>query len=78
MFYYISCKRDLINAINIPSVTSKVSRNRSSSLTKANASSTSNPRQNARKKSAAFCNEPISVVSAQVFISNIYIIKQLL
>jgi hypothetical protein len=47
-------------------VTSNVSKNKSSNRTRARASSTSKPSTNAFIKSAAFCNDPISGVSAQV------------
>ena len=51
--------------MGLPSRISKVSKNKSSNLTRAKASSTSKPKTNALTKSAAFCSALISVVSSQ-------------
>lgn len=63
-FLLIFCPRSMQC---IPSWTSKLSRNNSSSRRSANASSTSKPRANALTKSAAFWRELISFVSLLVY-----------
>lgn len=59
----------------LPSVTSNVSKNKSSNLTRAKASSTSKPKVNALMKSAAFWSELISFVSGHVYIELLCKIK---